>query len=592
MTHTPSMQLLRRRRHQVLLTVVGVACNSILLSPCGCEGRPHFRDRIPNGRTVPNPNIPGSVWSGVGHFTVGGSGPRNPFGLDFQDNNYEWTEELCRMDSDGDGRSNGQELGDPNCVWSRDDLDEEGIPLVPEFPAESHPGIVDVVIDIPDTDTCRDYDPPKDTQVLDIQFSQENRLNGTRTQYMCEQFRITGPDYEKHSTTYYHQIKTEVINDNPGVLHHLWIYICDVGESSDGDMVGGGSYICSGIETNCRIVAGWAIGQEELCTPQNVGTPIVFNNATGTQVFKVEAHYNNIEEDPLARDQSGMKFHLTSTIRPVESGLVSLGMDYYDRRFELEPNSETLLARANLCPSKATLRALKHPIWVFHWNPHMHLHGKSLVTEHYRCGIKIGEIGNMPSFEFDNQQSYVIDPPIKVLPGDALITTCYYDTSDTNSTISGGEDPSDEMCDNYLTYFPTQQTISEPTLFTACSSFEMGALEKYVGIDDSIPFVALDQTGEIILNGYQLDLTQDLAPCCDAKSINNNKDASMLAACEAAYLSLTGGPCAIDTDCADELACLQGICGGIPDLATTLANWHSILSIVLMVASTVVVLMV
>jgi len=26
---------------------------------------------------------------------------------------------LCEMDSDGDGKTNGEELGDPDCVWIR-----------------------------------------------------------------------------------------------------------------------------------------------------------------------------------------------------------------------------------------------------------------------------------------------------------------------------------------------------------------------------------------------------------------------------------------------------------------------------------------
>ena len=30
-----------------------------------------------------------------------------------------WSVALCRADSDGDGRSNGEELGDPECVWRR-----------------------------------------------------------------------------------------------------------------------------------------------------------------------------------------------------------------------------------------------------------------------------------------------------------------------------------------------------------------------------------------------------------------------------------------------------------------------------------------
>lgn len=42
---------------------------------------------------------------------------RNPFGLDFARNSFRWTQALCEKDSDGDGLSNGEELGDPHCVW-------------------------------------------------------------------------------------------------------------------------------------------------------------------------------------------------------------------------------------------------------------------------------------------------------------------------------------------------------------------------------------------------------------------------------------------------------------------------------------------
>ena len=41
--------------------------------------------------------------------------------------------ELCRKDSDGDGKTNGEELGDPNCVWVQG--------TVPQLPdGLSHPG--------------------------------------------------------------------------------------------------------------------------------------------------------------------------------------------------------------------------------------------------------------------------------------------------------------------------------------------------------------------------------------------------------------------------------------------------------------------
>lgn len=46
-----------------------------------------------------------------------------------------WSESLCRMDSDGDGKSNGEELGDPNCVWREGDI--------PQFMTGiTHPGLL------------------------------------------------------------------------------------------------------------------------------------------------------------------------------------------------------------------------------------------------------------------------------------------------------------------------------------------------------------------------------------------------------------------------------------------------------------------
>lgn len=44
-----------------------------------------------------------------------------------------WTRELCQKDSDGDGRTNGEELGDPNCVWRVGDIPTSSTGL-------SHPG--------------------------------------------------------------------------------------------------------------------------------------------------------------------------------------------------------------------------------------------------------------------------------------------------------------------------------------------------------------------------------------------------------------------------------------------------------------------
>lgn len=52
---------------------------------------------------------------------------------DFIAANKFWSLSLCRMDSDRDGRSNGEELGDPNCEWLEGDT--------PRNQPMGHPGI-------------------------------------------------------------------------------------------------------------------------------------------------------------------------------------------------------------------------------------------------------------------------------------------------------------------------------------------------------------------------------------------------------------------------------------------------------------------
>lgn len=59
--------------------------------------------------TVPNgANVPG--YSQLGHVNANGGGARNAFGSNYQTYG-SWTRELCLLDSDGDGFSNGLELG-------------------------------------------------------------------------------------------------------------------------------------------------------------------------------------------------------------------------------------------------------------------------------------------------------------------------------------------------------------------------------------------------------------------------------------------------------------------------------------------------
>ena len=80
----------------------------------GALGYQSYQAAIPNGANV---MVDGSPWPGVGHDNRAGAGARNPFGQDFKAAALTWTQDLCQKDSDADGQTNGEELGDPSCVW-------------------------------------------------------------------------------------------------------------------------------------------------------------------------------------------------------------------------------------------------------------------------------------------------------------------------------------------------------------------------------------------------------------------------------------------------------------------------------------------
>jgi hypothetical protein len=98
-------------------------------------GFPSYRFHVPNGHRVPCPEgiegcskgdtsagEPLSVCFGIGHDSCqGGTLPLNPFGVSFSNEEQSWSKALCHADSDGDGLTNGEELGDPCCLWKNGD---------------------------------------------------------------------------------------------------------------------------------------------------------------------------------------------------------------------------------------------------------------------------------------------------------------------------------------------------------------------------------------------------------------------------------------------------------------------------------------
>ena len=116
----------------------------ILLTLKDTTAFPQYKPLFPNGERT----IGGAV--AFGHMdNQSGGGPRNQFGKDFVASGYKWTVELCKIDSDMDGYSNGKEMGDPNCVWKQGE-----VPEITDNNMLSNPGVADVVPDMEPTDVA------------------------------------------------------------------------------------------------------------------------------------------------------------------------------------------------------------------------------------------------------------------------------------------------------------------------------------------------------------------------------------------------------------------------------------------------------
>ncbi|CAK4893468.1 unnamed protein product [Aphanomyces euteiches] len=85
----------------------------VTLTAWTARGFSGFKKLLPNGNRIPNVKAAGHV------NAARGGGPINQFGRNFKAAGKAWTIEFCQMDSDGDGATNGEELGDPCCVWAQ-----------------------------------------------------------------------------------------------------------------------------------------------------------------------------------------------------------------------------------------------------------------------------------------------------------------------------------------------------------------------------------------------------------------------------------------------------------------------------------------
>ena len=400
-----------------------------------------FRDRIPNGHNVQHPCKTNTVWNGVGHISQQGGGDRNVFGLDFAAAGRTWTRYLCMKDSDGDGQTNGQELGDPQCTWTAGATPNRTTAIThPGFKTPSskytYSKADKTTLDCSGEYVCPGRDLPG-TKVLDLKTAPGTRVPNKTTTYYCTTFEIPNDQV-------YHGISFEPILDNLNVIHHIQIFGCS--EAAARQVRSPGE--CDMSSLICRdLVAVWSLGLPGQCSPPEAG--VRFGRGT-YRYFQIQVHWNNPQHVTTYTDTSGMRMHYTPRLRQHDLGLMWIGQ----MTLSIPGRTPNYVATSTCSPECANELFASGDISITSSLPHMHLLGRKAMIEKTNEMNKVVTLVDEPVYDYNTPRWTDHRPYVHVGKKDRLKITCTYDSSSRNKMTTYGDATHDEMCYGFLQYFP------------------------------------------------------------------------------------------------------------------------------------------
>jgi dopamine beta-monooxygenase len=421
-----------------MLLLFGINCCLLLVPSLGYI---FYQKQIPNGNRVHHPCKANYLWPGVGHKNAKGGGERNTFGADFSLAGHKWTQELCSKDSDGDGKTNGQELGDPNCVWSPGQSPSRIADI-------THPGVCDPF----NSSTCRgkndfvtcaldafegcDVIKKPEIRTVDLVFN-KTEVPAVETTYMCMTFYLP-VDQD------YHIVASEPIIDNADVLHHMLLYACD----EDVDLTLSEPVPCGMSLRGCTsIIGSWSVGLSGQCFGPKAGYRI------GLFAFKrvnLQVHYNNPRKVSTHSDSSGLRLY----IQPALPGVPDMATLMTGQTLLSIPPGQEKVTHVGVCPSYCSQKMLNQPLYVMAAANHMHYLGSSMKVELFRAGVKLIDITNEDHYSYDSPVVFNHDPAIEIRPGDDIRTTCVFNSKSSVDYVEFGLATSDEMCFGFLFTYP------------------------------------------------------------------------------------------------------------------------------------------
>ncbi|XP_056635826.1 MOXD1 homolog 2 [Diorhabda sublineata] len=263
-------------------------------------------------------------------------------------------------------------------------------------------------------------------------------------------------------TRKHHLIRYEPLQSINGAsgLHHLVLYECQDNNMIEklADTPGNRCYDTNSQPFSCNtVVASWARGSEGFSFPPEAGYPIDPQNS---RYYLLETHYQTpLEGSARGIDGSGLRLYFTPELRRHDAGVISIGMDPNWRHI-IPPGQQKVISSGH-CVSACTKQAFpRNGINMFAIVMKTHKIGKQVVLKHIRGNIEQPPIASDDNLDSEYQEYRKLGAPVRILPGDHLITQCTYNSSGRSAITLGGLNSREETCLVMGLYYPKQKSLA------------------------------------------------------------------------------------------------------------------------------------
>ncbi|OQV12655.1 Dopamine beta-hydroxylase [Hypsibius exemplaris] len=281
-------------------------------------------------------------------------------------------------------------------------------------------------------------------------LSEKVKVPARETTYWCVIRKLPDLEEKNHIIQY----EAAIQEGNEDLVHHIEVFHCLAPAGvrlykweGDCDADGAPEQI-----NHCkRVIGAWAMGSPPLTYPEEAGYPL--GGKDFSPYIRIEMHYNNPAVTAGRVDSSGIRFYYTTQLRRYDAGCLELGLEY-SPKMAIPPRMAKFELSGHCTAGCTSVGFPPRGIMVFASQLHTHLTGARVWTRHFRNGIELPELDRDNHYSTMYQEIRKLKRRVNILPGDELLTTCEFRTLDRKNATLGGYAISDEMCVNYIHYYP------------------------------------------------------------------------------------------------------------------------------------------